>query len=58
LILFGAIPKPVQAPAAVVFDEVTKDRFQNRHLIKNLEHLRIILIFLLFALGVNILRYQ
>jgi hypothetical protein len=38
LILFGAI-KPVQAPAAVVFDEVTKDRFQNRHLIKNLEHL-------------------
>ena len=24
LILFGAIPKPVQAPAAVVFDEVTK----------------------------------
>ena len=24
LILFGATPKPVQAPAAVVFDEVTK----------------------------------
>jgi hypothetical protein len=23
LILFGAIPKPVQAPAAVVFDDVT-----------------------------------
>jgi hypothetical protein len=58
LILFGAIPKPVQAPAAVVLDELQMDKFQNQHQVMNLELLHIIMDLPAFELGVNILHYQ
>jgi hypothetical protein len=41
--------KPVQAPAAVL-DELQMDRFQNQHLVMNLELLRIILIYQILCL--------
>jgi hypothetical protein len=50
--LLGAIPKPVQAPAAVL-DDVTNGYVPKSTSIKNLELLHIILTYP-FELGVNI----
>jgi hypothetical protein len=51
--LLGAIPKPVQAPAAVVLDDVTNGYVPKSTSIKNLELLHIILTYPLL-LGVDI----
>jgi hypothetical protein len=51
-------PNPVQAPAAVVLDEVTNGYVPKSTSIMNLELLHIILTFQIFELGVNILHYQ
>jgi hypothetical protein len=51
-------PKPVQAPAAVVLDEVTNGYVPKSTSSMNLGLLHIILIYPFFELGVNILHYQ